>query len=376
VNCGGGDMKEAADWVEYCNGIQDTSLVRLRREHGFEKPHRVQYWGIGNEVDGPWQIGYKTPLEYARVFSEFAKVMKWVDPKIKLIAAAVSLWNEGWVERSCLLMEQASKLIDYMALHWYVINPNNDFSLYMTLSELFEKRLSAYEGLIRATRLERKIEHPIAIAVDEWGVSHWTPEQYMALPGEKSIQNAHEQVYNLEDALVVAMQLNAFIRHAYSVKMANSAQIVNVLAPIFTREDSLVLQTTFYPFELYSRTCGQKALDIWWEGETFAGGKYTGIRTLDVTATLNESRKQLIIYVVNRSLKEPMETTIQLTSARFAGTIQAFVVNGPDIKEENTFASPNVVGTSENMLTADGQSLVYTFEPHSVTALVCALSRA
>ena len=377
VNCGDGDMREAADWVEYCNGIEDTSLVRLRHKHGFEEPHKVQYWSIGNEVDGPWQIGYKTPLEYARAFTEFAKVMKLVDPKIKLIAAAVSLWNEGWVERSRLLMEQAPNFIDYMALHWYVTNPYSDFSQYMTLSELFEERLSSYEGLIRATRLERKIERPIAIAVDEWGVWSYTPDQYRRYKaGEIPIRKRHEIVYNLEDALVVAMQLNAFIRHAYSVKMANIAQIVNVLAPICTREDSLVLQTIFYPFELYSRTCGQKALDIWWEGETFAGGKYTGIRTLDVTATLDDYRKQLVVYVVNRSLKEPMETTIQLTSARFAGTIHAFVVNASDIKAENTFASPNVVGTNENTLTVKGQSLVYTFEPHSVTALVCALSRA
>jgi alpha-N-arabinofuranosidase len=370
VNCGDGDMREARDWVEYCNGTEDSTLVKLRRQHGFEEPHRVKYWGIGNEVDGPWQIGYKTPQEYARAFTEFGKVMKWVDPNIKLIASAVSLWQGSIVERAQWLLEQAGELIDYMALHWYVGNPRNDFADYMAQSELFEERLNAYEGLLRALCLERKIKRLIPIAVDEWNVWYRTHPQYGGIPS----QNKLEEIYNLEDALVVAMNLNAFIRHAYSVKMANIAQIVNVIAPIFTRREGLVFQTIFYPFELYSSTCGQVSLDVWWQGDTFTGGEYTGVRTLDVSATLDESQKQLVVYVVNRSLTEDMETTIQLTTGSFTGQVKAFTVNGPDIKAENTFDTPNEVGTRENTLAAEGQSLNYTFEPHSVTALVCAIS--
>jgi len=370
VNCGDGDMREARDWVEYCNGARDSALVRLRHEHGFEEPYRVKYWGIGNEVDGPWQIGYKTAQEYARAFTEFGKVMKRVDPDIKLIASAVSLWSGDIVERGQLLMEQAADLIDYMALHWYVGNPGNDFNVYMSLSEFFEERLSVYEGLIRAMRLDRDIKRPIYIAVDEWNVWYRMRSRDIDMPE----QNILEEIYNLEDALVVAMHFNAFIRHAYSVRMANIAQIVNVIAPILTRRDGLVLQTIFYPFELYSRTCGQIALDVWWQGETFSGGEYIGIRTLDVSATLDEAQRQLVLYVVNRSRTEAMETAILLTTGRFTGSIRAFVVNGPDIKAENTFDTPNAVGTSENTLTAKGQSLTYTFEPHSVTVLVCAIS--
>jgi len=369
VNCGDGDMREAADWVEYCNGTGDTALAKLRREHGFKEPHKVKYWGIGNEVDGPWQIGYKTAQEYARAVTEFGKVMKRVDPDIKLAASATCRWRD-FVERGQLILEQAGDLIDYMALHWYVGNTANDFSAYMSLSELFERRLSAYEGLIRAVRLDRGIKHPIYIAVDEWNVWYRMRSRDIDMPE----QNILEEIYNLEDALVVAMHFNAFIRHAYSVRMANIAQITNVIAPILTRPDGLVLQTIFYPFELYSHTCGQIALDVWWQGETFAGGEYTGIRMLDVSATLDEAQKQLVLYVVNRSRTEAMETTISLTTGRFTGSVRAFVVNGPDIKAENTFATPNAVGTSESTLTAKGQSLGYTFEPHSVTVLVCAIS--
>ena len=131
VNCGDGDMREAADWVEYCNGTGETALVKLRREHGFPEPHKVKYWGIGNEIDSPNQIGYKTPQEYARAYTEFSKVMKRVDPDIKLVASAVCGWEDfplmpqflsrktEWVERARLILEQAGDRIDYMAIHRY-----------------------------------------------------------------------------------------------------------------------------------------------------------------------------------------------------------------------------------------------------------------
>jgi alpha-N-arabinofuranosidase len=368
VNCGDGDMREARDWVEYCNGKHDSALVKLRRQHGFDAPHQVKYWGIGNEVDGPWQIGYKTPEEYARAYLEFAKVMRWVDPSIKLIASATSNWREAFVERTHLLIEQAAKFIDYLSIHWYVGNPTNDFAGYMALSEFFEERISVFEGLIRALRLQYAVQRPIWIAVDEWNV--W----YRARGETLEERNGLEEIYNLEDALVVAMHFNSFIRHAHSVKMANIAQIVNVIAPIFTRPDGMFLQTIFHPFEIYSHTCGTTALDVHWKGETFASNSHSGLRVLDVSATLDEAQRSLALYVVNRSPRDAMETTIALDSGRFAGPVRALVVNGPDIKAENSFANPDRVCVTETNHTAPTQtSFTYSFEPHSVTALTFAL---
>ena len=368
VNCGDGDMREARDWVEYCNGTQPTYLVKQREQHGFPDPHKVRYWGLGNEVDGPWQIGYKTPQEYARVVTEYAKAMKWIDPNIKLIASAVAIWEKDLVERAQLIVEQGGQLIDYMGIHWYVGNFNNDFADYMTAPEILEERLTAYEGLIKALRLANKIDRPLWIAVDEWNV--W----YRTRPDLGKDMNNLEEIYTLEDALVVAMQLNLFIRHAYSVKMANIAQIVNVIAPIFTRPDGHFLQTIFYPFELFSRTCGRFTIDVVCECVTFSTGGYTGLRLLDVSATLNEAGTELVIYVVNRSETSDLETTIALTEGRFTGIVQVFIINGTDVKTENSFESPNNVGTREKTLSVEGASFVHTFEPHSVTALVCSLA--
>jgi alpha-N-arabinofuranosidase len=363
VNCGDGSLREARDWVEYCNGTGESSLVTLRHQHGFPAPHDVKYWGVGNEVDGHWQIGYKTPQEYARTFTEYGKVMKWVDPDIKLVASAVSHWEGEWAERTRLLLEQAGDLIDYLSLHWYIGNPDNDFNKYMAVSELLEQRLSAFEGLVKAINFQRNNKRPVYLAVDEWNVWYRTF-------GSEAYKTRLEEIYNLEDALAIGIQLNAFIRHACTVKMANIAQIVNVIAPIITKPDGLVLQTIFYPFELYSRACGNLAVDAVWEGDTFSGGGVSGIRTLDVSATFNETKKQLAVFVVNRNQSEAMDTVLLLTSGNFKGRITAFTVNGSDIKAENTFATPDNVMTEETSVPAHGHTLNYSFAPHSVTALV------
>jgi alpha-L-arabinofuranosidase len=364
VNCGDGDSREARDWVEYCNSDKDTELADLRRHHGYGAPHNVKYWGIGNEVDGPWQIGFKTPQEYARAATEFGKVMKWADPSIKLIASGVCNWDaQDFVERGQLLMEQAGHLIDYLGVHWYVDNNSNDFATYMTLSELFEARLSGYEGLIRAVQVERKLTHPVYIAVDEWNVWHKSPTGVVA-----------ETIYNLEDALVVAMHFNAFIRHAQSVKMATIAQIVNVLAPIFTKPDGMFLQTIFHPFELYSRFAGSTALNVHWDGDTFSAGEFTGLRTLDVSATLSADQRQLSLFIVNRSEHNALETEIKLAQGSINGMVQVFTVNGADIKTENSFAQPGQVIAREGQMAAGTGELHVTFEPHSVTVLVCSVS--
>ncbi len=380
VNCGDGDLRDARDWLEYCNSTKETALVKLRKAHGYEEPHNIKYWSIGNEVDGPWQIGMKTPDEYARAYAEYAKVMKWTDPSIKLLAAAVSLWDQNWVERVQVLMEHAHyfkkfigghDLIDYIAIHWYVGNDklrgfgDDDFASYMAISERFEDHISSTKGIIRAMSSALKMEKDIPISVDEWNV-------WYRVHNEGKL----EEIYNLEDALVVAMHFNSFIRNADSVKMANIAQIVNVIAPIFTKPDGIVLQTTFYPFEVYSKTCGTTALDVHWSGDTFSAKgmngtrPLSGIRTLDVSATRDEKTKKLSVYVVNRSEKKSQDVTVSLLDGRFKGKVQSYTVNGKNVKDVNTFKTPHKVGTTENTLKAKGNSFSTELEPHSFTALV------
>ncbi len=350
VNCGDGDLREAHDWVEYCNGQAGTALANQRIAHGWARPHDVKYWGIGNEVDGEWQIGAKTPQEYARAFKEFGKVMKWADPSIRLLASATCRWDAGFVERAQLLVEEAPTLLDYMSIHWYVGNRANDFARYMATSELIEDRLSAYAGLMRALCLAHRLT-PVPLAVDEWNV--W----YRAYRDEQL-----RETYNLEDALVVALQLNAFLRHADTVKMANIAQIVNVIAPILTSSAGLVCQPTYHPFRLYSQLARGRALDLHWEGDTFDGGDYQGVRVLDVAGSLQGSG--LALFIVNRSLQTTAVHLCLQDTVLPAATVQT--VSGPDIKSVNTLTEPETVS-----VTLSEVQPLQTLElpPHSVSVV-------
>jgi alpha-N-arabinofuranosidase len=369
VNCGDGDLREARDWVEYCNGTTDTALVRLRAEHGYPEPHRIRYWGIGNEVDGHWQIGAKTAPEYARAYHEFAKVMRWTDPSIRLVASASSDWDGDVVERAQLLVEEAGDLIDYMSIHWYVGDKAGDSAGYLATSELIEARLRAYEGLMQGLTLGRRPKSPIPLAVDEWNV--W----YRATGGPTEPSDRPlEEVYDLQDALVVAMHLNAFIRHAPTVRMANLAQLVNVIAPILTRPDGLLLQTIFHPYELFSRTTGSVALDAWWDGDTFSGGAYQGVRTLDVSSSLDADARKLAVHVVNRNPTDAIDAVIELGGGTFGGSVEITTITGPDLKVANTFDQPDAVTSTERRLEVpDPDCFNYSLPPRSVTGLVFTL---
>jgi alpha-N-arabinofuranosidase len=369
VNAGDGDLREARDWVEYCNGTADTSLVRLRAEHGFAAPHKVRYWGVGNEVDGAWQIGAKGAAEYARTYHEFAKVMRWVDPDIKLIASGTSDWDGNVAERVHALFAEAADLIDYISIHWYVGDQDGDPAAYLATSEVIEERLTAYEGLIRGQRLGRRLGRAVPIAVDEWNVWYRTAGANTGTP-----PNLLEEVYDLQDALVVAMHLNAFIRHAATVRMANLAQLVNVIAPIVTSADGVLLQTIFHPLELYRRTTGTVALDAWWDGETFSGGAYSAVRTLDVSASLDPDARRLSVHIVNRDPETPQEVDVELADGCFAGNLRISTVTGPSLSATNTFARPDAVGAAEvSREIQSSDRFTYSLPPRSVNALVFAI---
>jgi alpha-N-arabinofuranosidase len=182
-----------------------------------------------------------------------------------------------------------------------------------------------------------------------------------------------EEHYNLEDALVVALQMNAFIRHAKSVKMANLAQIVNVIAPILTSPQGLVLQPIFFPFEAYSQQAGPTALDVAWSGDTFQGGDIAGVRVLDVAATVDAVARRIALFVVNRSLTAPAETRIVLQEGTFGDEGLATIIAGSDPKATNTFERPDAVQPTTQRVSLAGKELRYTFAPLSVTTLTLPL---
>jgi alpha-N-arabinofuranosidase len=182
--------------------------------------------------------------------------MRWTDPNIKLIAAGSSHFAQGidWIGWNRTVLEHLKNHVDYLAVHLYVGNRENDYYEFLASSLNLDARTKTTEGVINAVVSDMPNPRKIYIAWDEYNV--W----YRARGPQQRGRKILEEHYNLEDALVIATFLNSFINHSHIVKIANMAQLVNVIAPIFTNESGLFLQAIFYPLQLIANHCKGKSL--------------------------------------------------------------------------------------------------------------------
>src|SRR4051794_31802284 len=283
TNLGTGSWDEAQQWVEYVNYAGDTAMTKLRKKNGRDKPWGVKYWGLGNEMDGSWQMGHRTAEDYGKFALEAAKLMRWTDPSIKLIAAGSSNFRPGvdWIGWNRTVLSYLNAHADYLSLHNYVGNKENDYYEFQACTLDLADRTKIAEGIIGAALADTGGQKKIYIAWDEWNV--W----YRARGDKERGRQILEEHYNLEDALVVSSFLNTFVNHAHIVKIANMAQLVNVIAPIFTSKDSLFLQTIYYPLQLFATNCHGNALDLLVEAPTYNSKKVGSVPYLDVSAAYN-----------------------------------------------------------------------------------------
>lgn len=377
VNMGTGTIEEARRWVEYCNVKQGPYYAELRRKHGFPEPHNIKYWSLGNEMDGPWQMGHMNAEDYVKKAREAAKLMLRTSPEIKLIAAGSSNYRENadpdhWNQT---IINGLKDVIDYIALHIYVGNIDTNYYNFMSTPLVLEQRTKIVKGMIdqamqTANRLNKE---PIYIAWDEYNV--W----YRARRGDAARgKNALEERYNLEDALVIAGFLNAFIRNADIVKMANMAQLVNVIAPIFSNEQGMFKQTIFYPLQLFANNVYGSSLDVFVDCETYDTNKFflglsetttkqSKVPYLDVSATYKDG--EVVICVINRHKNQSIKTEILSQNGPFTGNIEVFEVNGPGIKSTNDFGKTEVQTSKKASLKTSTTTITYSFPPHSFTML-------
>jgi alpha-N-arabinofuranosidase len=362
TNLGTGTWTEVQEWVEYCNSSEDTAMTRLRKQNGRQQPWKVTYWGLGNEMDGPWQMGHRSAEDYGKFALEAAKLMKWTDPNIKLIAAGSSNFGLGsdWTGWNRTVLEHLKHHADYLSLHLYVGNQQNNFGEFMASSMELDDRIKTAEGTIRAALAGEPRDHRIYIAWDEWNV--W----YRARGSKERGRLILEERYNLEDALVVATFLNSFVNHAHIVKIANMAQLVNVIAPMFTNDTGLFLQTIYYPLQLFAQNSKGKALELFVDSPTYASKRFGEVPCLDASAAYDNGT--LVLNVVNRSKDQAISAEIEGEDKQFSGEVTVAEVNGPDIKAENDFNSTKVK-TVERSAQAQGRKWTYSFPPHSYTML-------
>jgi alpha-N-arabinofuranosidase len=373
VNMGSGTMDEAQAWVEYCNGTGNTEWANRRRGGGHEEPYRVRYWGLGNEMYGPWQIGQKSAADYVTTARQWAKVMTWTDPSIELVSCGdtgVSDWDET-------VIPGLAEFVRWHSIHIYT--GSDDYWANVLAPHQAERAMRITAALIEKARYQQKISRPIDIAYDEWNV--WFRER----DGRTGL----EERYTLGDALAVGTYLHGFVRHAKTVKMANLAQLVNVIAPIVTSPDGLFLQSIYHPLRLFADHLGTSALDVHVDGPAYEHadgegpapwphrvGDLSPFPVLDAVATV-AAGGSLMISVVNRSPDTDVTADLRLIGDLAPGAAKDATVeevNAADWTETNSFEHPEAVSVRQGTFPDFADGARHTFPAHSHTVITVPVS--
>lgn len=371
VNLGTGTPEEARNWVEYCNSPAGTRYSNLRSENGSPDPHAVKLWCLGNEMDGPWQLGHVPADQYAIRAQQAAKMMKDVDPSIELVVCgSCTVDLPTYMEWDRQVLEHIGNLADYVSLHRYVGNRSGNTADFLAVTNSIDKQIEEMDAVCRFVQAKNRSPRRSYLCFDEWNV--WYKNMEMNGQG-KFAPHLIEEIYNLEDALVVAGFFNSFIRHADVLKIANIAQIVNIIAPLQTRGNELLVQTIFHPFEMYARRREGSALRVVSEGPEYVSS-YGNASVVDSSAILNGD--QLHVFATNRSLDQSAHVEVTLADGQITALENGDFLTGPAPDAANTFEHPDTIRpqTFTAVEIADGLA---TFElpPLSVVALTLRCSR-
>lgn len=345
VNLGTRGAQDAANLVEYCNSKTDTYYAAMRKANGFEEPFGFKLWCLGNEMDGPWQIGAKTANEYARLACETAKMMKLVDPSIELVACGSSsptMPTFGDWEKTVL--RECFEHIDYISLHNYFGNPNDNSAEFLGSSVVMEGFIKTVIEMCDEIAAEKKSEKQINLSFDEWNVWFHSNEQDKKQEPWQIAPPLLEDVYNLEDALVVGSLMITLLKYCDRVKIGCLAQLVNVIAPIMTQTGGGIwAQTIYYPFLLTSRNGRGSVLTTDIASDKYDAGELKEIPYVDSVAVLSEDGKQVTVFAINRSLEENMELDVCFDGLESVTCVSHTVLTGDDLKAINTIEDPNKV---------------------------------
>ena len=347
INLGTRGVDEARNVVEYCNHKGGSYWSDLRRKNGAADPFDVKLWCLGNEMDGPWQIGHKTAQEYARVAHEAGKVMKWIDPTIELVACGSSNLNMptfGDWERTVL--EEAYDTVDYLSLHQYYGNPDDDTPHFLARSAHMDDFIRTVISICDAVQGKKHSKKKINLSFDEWNVwfhSNGHDQQYYDSRVWHEAPPLLEDDYTFEDALLVGSMLITMLRHADRVKVACMAQLVNVIAPIMTKAGGGAWrQTIFYPYMHASRYGRGTALLPVLDAPTYETKDLGAVPCVDAIAVENEDGG-VTVFAVNKDLTEDVCLTVDLRAFPGLRVAEHILLHHDDVKARNTLENPNEV---------------------------------
>src|SRR5271156_1344175 len=348
LNLGTGTPEEAAALVEYCNIDKGTKWSDLRRQHGVADPWKVDHWCLGNEMDGPWQIGHMSATEYGQKAEDAARQMRAVDSDLKLIACGSSgPFMRTYLEWDREVLEQCYDYVDGLSLHRYFGNnerdTGGDTSKYLAMNLSMERQIAETIAVCDLVRGHKRSPKKLWLSFDEWNVWYRTNTGDAVDGHRQEAPHLLEEVYNLEDALLVGGLVNSLLRNANRVKLACLAQLINVIAPIMTNANGVLRQTIYYPYSWALQFARGAALDLLVQSSTYEVSGMDPVAHLDVAGSLDHESGKLSLFILNRDLSKDHEVEVVWEDAAPARVSSASLLTGDDLKASNSFAAPQRV---------------------------------
>jgi alpha-N-arabinofuranosidase len=356
-NLGTGTPELAVAYVEYCNVDKGTKWSDLRREHGYEQPHNVRYWCLGNEMDGPWQMGHMTAREYGRKARDCARQIRVIDRTLQLIACGSSnAIMPTYLEWEREVLEECYDQVDGLSLHCYYGNTpqltGGSTARYLAMNLDMEKQI--YECAAAADYVQglKKSPKRLWLSFDEWNVWYRARGGDFADGKRKFAPRLLEEEYNLEDALLVGGFLNSLLRRSDRIRVGCIAQIINVIAPLVTNKDGVLRQSIYYPYAWALKYARGRVVELLVESETYPI-KAEGLRAdfarddqvpyLDVAVTVDREKREACVLVLNRDLESERDLVLNWRDPTPQRVLSAETLTGADMKAVNTFEKPTLV---------------------------------
>lgn len=360
VNLGTNGLKEALDLIEYTNVEAKSKWAQERVRNGHEKPYDIKVWCLGNEMDGPWQLGHKNAEDYATVAADVARGMLQIGEKLELVACGSSNRSMptfgAWEET---VLEKTYDLVDHISLHTYYedLGDTQEFLIISTDLDYMINEVCNVADAVKAKRRSNKI---ITLSLDEWNVWNLSKFQAMERPKEwLPAQRVIEDEYTFKDAVVLGNLLISILRRSDRVKMACIAQLVNVIAPIRAEKNQPAWrQTTFFPFAYTSRFGRGKTLITRIDAPQISSNRFGEVNAVDAITTYDEVNKKLAVFLVNRSLTETIDTSIMLSGFKITGIENQVTMASNDWMETNNSENPTRVEPSLDITATSSENIL------------------
>ncbi len=359
INLGTRGVAEAMELLEYCNLDQGTYYSELRKAHGYEAPHEFKLWCLGNEMDGPWQIGHKTAQEYGHLANETAKVLKGIDPSIELVVCGSS--GSGmptFGDWEATVLDCCYDNVDYVSMHTYYADHDRDPETFLANNVDMDRFITDVANICDFVKAKKHSNKTIHLSFDEWNVWYHSNEQDQKLQRWTHAPHQLEDVYDFQDALLVGSMLITMLRHADRVKIACMAQLVNVIAPIMTSDTGAWRQTIYYPYWLTGKYGQGIVLQTQVESPSYENKKHGTVACVDCVAVYNDAADELVVFAVNKNLTEDIPLTMELRQFSDFEVLEHVVMHDEDLYAVNTEADPNrIVPAKSNHAAAIGGKL-------------------